>query len=145
MEKEEIDILFIMESENISILPMEKIKTLFVLSEEFSDSRHGFIAIKKYISMREIQNLIWKNIPKEEAFQNLSFGRKAKLMIVYSPVKRCCKTTFAITTGLYLAREQRTLYINMETFSALSNFIKIPNERDLSDLIYYHKEIPIKF
>ena len=47
--------------------------------------------------------------------------RPASVIGVYSPVGRCQKTSFALTLGQVLARDRAVLYLNLESYSALSS------------------------
>ena len=60
-----------------------------------------------------------------------------KLMAVYSPVHRIGKTTFAVALSKELAREKKTLYLNLEGYSVLQ-----AEEKNLGDLMYYVRQEP---
>ncbi len=56
---------------------------------------------------------------------------------VYSPVKRCFQTTFAITLGQILAGKRKTLYLNFEGFSGFDIIQGKRHKNDLMDLLYF--------
>lgn len=56
---------------------------------------------------------------------------------VYSPIKRCLQTTFALTFSELLAKNKRTLYLSFENFSGNPEIMPGENETDLSDLVYF--------
>lgn len=62
-----------------------------------------------------------------------------KLIGIYSPVKRCLQTTFALTLGQILAREKKTLYINFENYSGFGQMLKRDFPMDMADLMYYYR------
>lgn len=67
-----------------------------------------------------------------------SSRRRAQILGVYSPVSRCLKTSFAITVGKLLSQDSRTLYVNLEEFSGLSDLTHTEYRKCLSDLLYFY-------
>ena len=62
--------------------------------------------------------------------------RRAKIIGVYSPVKRTLKTAFAVTLGQLLAEREEVLYINLEGCSGLARLLLLRTEKNLTDLAY---------
>ena len=60
-----------------------------------------------------------------------------KMIAVYSPIHRIGKTTFAFAMGKELAEKQKTLYLNLEGYSAFEG-----EEKDLGELLYYVRQEP---
>lgn len=56
---------------------------------------------------------------------------------VYSPIKRCFQTTFALTTGQILAKNKKVLYLNFESFSGFDSMMSSTSKTDLMDLVYF--------
>lgn len=56
---------------------------------------------------------------------------------IYSPVRRCMQTTFALTLGQMLAEKHRTLYLNFEHYVGISKLAAEVGARDLADLLYF--------
>ena len=67
---------------------------------------------------------------------------EAKVYGIYSPVGGSGKTSLALALGQELAREQRVLYLNMESCSALEEILGAGQERNISDLIYCIRQHP---
>ena len=65
-------------------------------------------------------------------------GNAGSIIGIYSPVNRCLKTSFALTMGQLMARDRKTLYVNLEDCSGLSRLIGDEYKNDLSDLLYYY-------
>ncbi len=63
-----------------------------------------------------------------------------RIIGVYSPVGRCGKTSLALAMGQLLAREEKLLFITLDTFTGFSGLLDEQWKRDLSDLIYYYKQ-----
>lgn len=57
---------------------------------------------------------------------------------VYSPVARSGKTTFAISVAMCVARNARTLYVNLEEYCGITEFIN-DTGGNLSELLYYYR------
>lgn len=62
-----------------------------------------------------------------------------KLIGIYTPVKRCLQTSFAITMGQILAREHKVLYFNFENYSGFGQMLKREFAMDMMDLMYYFR------
>ena len=56
---------------------------------------------------------------------------------IYSPVRRCFQTTFALAMSQMLAEKKRTLYLNFEHFCGISELAAEVGARDLADLLYF--------
>lgn len=73
----------------------------------------------------------------EKALPRLSPGSHTKLIGMYSPVKRCLQTTFALTLGQIMAQSRRTLYLNFEHYAGITELLPEIQTRDLTDLIFF--------
>lgn len=62
---------------------------------------------------------------------------KKRLIGIYSPVGGTRKTSFALTMGQVYAREGAALYLNLESFSGLSEMLGQSFASGLSELLYY--------
>lgn len=56
---------------------------------------------------------------------------------IYSPVRRCMQTTFALTLSQMLAERHSTLYLNFEHYLGISELAAEAGARDLADLLYF--------
>ncbi len=61
-----------------------------------------------------------------------------KIIAVYSPVRRCGSTSFAISLGQILSESKKVLYLNFEEFSGLRSIVKGEYMSDISDVMYYY-------
>jgi hypothetical protein len=59
------------------------------------------------------------------------------LIGLYSPVRRCLQTSFALTLGQMLADRDKTLYLNFEHYAGFGQLLPNLQIRDLSDLLYF--------
>jgi len=68
------------------------------------------------------------------------FSKEKKIIGVYSPLGRCGKTSLALSAGQILAKEEKVLFITLDTFTGFTGLMDTQWKRDLSDLIYYYKQ-----
>lgn len=55
---------------------------------------------------------------------------------LYTPVHRCLQTTFAVTMGQLLAKNEKVLYLNFESYSGFSEKLHKTYNGDATDIIY---------
>lgn len=60
-----------------------------------------------------------------------------KFIGIYSPVRRCLQTSFALTMSQMLAAEARTLYLNFEHYAGITELLPDRQTRDMADLLYF--------
>ena len=143
LNSHKIDILLIDEAfkrEEREQFPAEQI---FVLSKEgCKDLGDKEIEILKYQCADAIlAEVIDTYLRKSNVTILKKFKKQSKkLMAVYSPIHRIGKTTFAIAMGKELAEKEKTLYLNLEGYSALQC-----GEKDLGELLYYLRQDPESF
>lgn len=58
---------------------------------------------------------------------------------IFSPVNRCGKTAFSVTYAQTLAKENRTLYVNLEDCSGFLELLPHEGQGDFSDVLYYFR------
>lgn len=62
---------------------------------------------------------------------------KTKFVGIYSPVRRCLQTSFALTMSQMLAKEHPTLYMNFEHYAGITELLPDMQTRDMADLLYF--------
>lgn len=65
----------------------------------------------------------------------MDFG--TKFLGIYSPVRRCLQTSFALTMSKMLAGTHRVLYLNFEHYVGITELLPDRQTRDLADLLYF--------
>lgn len=70
-------------------------------------------------------------------FPRLAKDMKTKFIGMYSPVRRCMQTSFAITMSQLLAQKYSTLYLNFEHYAGITELMPDRQTRDLADLLYF--------
>lgn len=73
----------------------------------------------------------------ENPLPGLAQGGSAKLVGIYSPVRRCLQTSFALTLSQMLARDSPTLYLNFEHYAGIGGILPDMQVKDLGDLLYF--------
>ncbi|MDO4453162.1 MAG: hypothetical protein Q4B90_01575 [Eubacteriales bacterium] len=143
----QIDLLLI-HSEMAEKTRIERFSGCVVLLSE-GEIRSEFLeypALYKYQSCdRTFEEMIqiyseYKNKKGEVEKRGHTLKKNAELIAVYSPVRRCGKTNFALTLGQILAESRPTLYLNLEPVSAFLWEKENNYQADLSDLIYLFRQ-----
>lgn len=66
--------------------------------------------------------------------------RNAQIIGIYSPVKRCGKTCFALTLGQILAKKQSVLYLNLEEYAGFAELTGQSYSADITDVMYFVRQ-----
>lgn len=142
VKQEEIAILLIAESA-LRLLKEEyvrqKVLQMFVLQEDDKREREDLCYISKYQSPDRILQCIFdlaENIP-DWTEQDRTAVSNVKLIGMYSPVKRCLQTSFALTLGQILSKKHKVLYLNFEYYSGLGQLLRREFTADMMDVMYY--------
>ena len=150
MQQEEVEILLIAESA-LKMLREEYIRQqvmqLFILQEggveqpNSADWQDKSNCISKFQSPEKIVELLYESVTDLSDWKRAETVQdaKAKLIGIYSPIKRCLQTSFAITMGQILAKEHRTLYFNFENYSGFGQMLQKEFSMDMADLMYYFR------
>ncbi|MDE6404767.1 MAG: hypothetical protein K2M20_03825 [Lachnospiraceae bacterium] len=140
--REEIEILLIAESAWRLLREAyirEQVTQMFILQEGDEAVQGDMRCISKYQSpemvVQEMLNVIaegsgWKDCPEVT-------DTAAKMIGIYSPVKRCLQTSFALSLGQLLAKEHKTMYLNFEMYSGLGELLRREYQTDMLDVMYY--------
>lgn len=133
--------------------------SLLVVAESTYDEAMKELNVKKIVLLNESGLLRWEDLEQVNKYQQadkvlhalveifmeiadpqlprLQSGLRAKFIGIYSPVRRCFQTTFALTMSQMLAREHRTLYLNFEHYAGITELLPNIQMRDLADLLYF--------
>ena len=113
-KEEPIEVLVVAESDytyEVAGLPVGK---TLLLNESGTIAGENIRNINKYQKAeniyREITGEIAAMIPEEE--KSLRSCDKAKIIGLYSPIRRCLQTSFALTLGQALSEKKKVLYIS---------------------------------
>lgn len=115
---------------------------IFCLSEEEFEEEGEYPSVYKYQSCSQVMRRVL-NFYAEKAPTGLGLALQKtgmKLIGVYSPVGRIGKTGFALSLGKELAKQKRTLYLNLEEYSGFSVLYPYGDGWTLSELMYFLKQ-----
>ena len=132
-----IDILVISEDLFNEEIQRQNINHMFVLTEQSQKDSTGDLSINKiykYTSVKEIYNEIIYN-SNSNLFVEKKESKGSKVILVYSPIGGCGKTTVAIGISACLAQSfKKVLYINAEPLQTFQYFLT--NKGFLSSDLY---------
>lgn len=140
--REEIEILLIAESAWRMIreeFVRNQVAQMFVLQESENVEQDELCRIDKYQNPDQVVQKMLDVLAERNGCEDYpeATDMAAKLIGVYSPVKRCLQTSFALTLGQLLAKEHRTLYLNFERYSGLGELLRRDYQTDMLDVMYY--------
>ena len=142
-KKHEIDVLLSGErtdSGDISGIPSAQ---KIYMSEETEKQMDSGKEIYKFQSgddiIREVM-AAYSEIPGIRPNTAGAMGQSRRIIGVYSPIGRCGKTCLALAIGQILAKEEKVLFVTLDTFTGFTGLLNERWKRDLSDLIYYYKQ-----
>ena len=143
IEQNEISILLICESAVRQLKMKLNVPNIFVLQETGRDTvlEGNYRYINKFQSperiIREMVEYI-ADLGGWEAEKKMQV-MLPKMIGIYSPVRRCLQTSFALTLGQLLSREHKVLYLNFEYYSGFSQMLHKEFSADMMDVVYYFK------
>ncbi len=105
------------------------------------------ICISKYQSPENIVRQMTEYMAEADDWSGSAIQTDAhcKMIGIYSPVRRCLQTSFALTLGQLLATEHKVLYLNFETYSGFGQLLQREFQADLLDMVYYFECAKEKF
>lgn len=142
--QKKIEILLIAEHALRMIKEMsvrQNVQQIFILQETGQEREDGFTYIDKYQSPEEVVRALLESIADSSGWARQMAQTKegAKMIGIYSPIKRCLQTPFAMTLGQILAKEHRVLYLNFECYSGLRQMLNREFATDMMDVMYYFR------
>lgn len=98
-----------------------------------------FVNVDKYQqAQRVLQSILEVYLEIAEVdMPRLQSSGNTRFIGIYSPVRRCLQTTFALTLSQMLGENYRTLYLNFEHYAGISELAAEADARDLADLLYF--------
>lgn len=149
-KREEIAILLIAESA-LRLLKQEylrkQVEQMFVLQESEHKERDDLCYISKYQSPERVVQLIIESVTDlaDWDMEEVAKETDVKMIGLYSPVKRCLQTSFALSLGQILSRDHKVLYLNLETCSGFAKLFNKEYTADILDAMYYFQTAREKF
>lgn len=139
--KNHISLILISKERLTSSLRELNIEKIVILSEKCEKGYfQEYPSIYKYQSSEKvIRELMEYYEPVYEVSEESQIG-SSQLIGIYSPIKRCLKTSFSLALGQVYGQEEKTLYLNLEKFSGMAALSGNEHLSNLSDVIYYFRE-----
>ena len=108
---------------------------------------HG--AAEKYGAAEDTLKIILDICADDEDIGDAAFLKpmkgRAKLIGVFSPVRRCYQTTFSVLMGRLLLDRGKVLYLSFEFCEGCDELIPPDGSRNITDLMYFIKSPPSVF
>lgn len=138
-----VDILLLGAELAEEVLKKEQFAQVFLLvEEEYQREKPACPVILKYQSCRRILNRVLDTYADGSpgGFGTFWQAEKTKRIGIYSPVGRLGKTSFALAFGQALAKQKKTLYLNLEEYSGFETLYPYGDGWTLSELMYFLKQ-----
>lgn len=141
-KREEIAVLLIAESA-LRLLKQEylrqQVEQMFVLQETEHKKQDDLCYISKYQSPERVIQLIIESVTDlaDWNMEEVDKETDVKMIGLYSPVKRCLQTSFALSLGQILSKDHKVLYLNLETCSGFARLFNREYTMDIMDAMYY--------
>lgn len=117
---------------------------IVILSEGVhSPELDQYPSVYKYQSSSDVIREVMACYGEEKAVESVTFPvlkKTTEIVGIYSPLKRCLKTSFALAMGQILAKEKAVLYLNFEEYSGFEELLGRSFSHDLTDLLYYVRQ-----
>ncbi|MCR5294633.1 MAG: hypothetical protein K6E30_05595 [Lachnospiraceae bacterium] len=137
-ERERIGLLLISEDCLSDEMQVWGIPAVVCLSED--SRRKEDKDLKRIYKYRSAAEILREAIAfcREDSFMKSAGNPGLKLILIYSPLGRCGKTSLFLALGQILSERRPVLGISLETFGSLAACLKAPEEaaRSLLDLIF---------
>lgn len=119
------------------LIPAKENESLYVFLSETPDwTSEQEPAVFKYQSAEEILRSIFAYYLKKEKANPYVSGKEKEIIGIYSPTRSRLQTPFALTLAQLLAKEKKSLYVNLGEWAGLGNWFQKEFHRDLADLLY---------
>ena len=142
-EEHPVDILLICEELSKEIGDKTRYGQIFYLSEnEYQEKETDAPRVYKFQSCPQIMRTVLSGYAEQtpEGPGTALRQNRMKQIGVYSPVGRIGKISFALALGRELAKQKRTLYLNLEEYSGFSVLYPYGDGWTLSELMYFLKQ-----
>ena len=137
-----VDVLLTGVPEHAEGIPALRSAKKIQLTEERNSTDQG-MEIYKYQSgddiIREVMSVYCDLPGGQDALPGLT-PKDKRIIGVYSPIGRCGKTMLSLSIGQVLSKEEKVLFISLDTFTGFTHILDEQWKRDLSDLLYYYKQ-----
>lgn len=140
-EEEQGQVTILVVSESIYTGELERIrpKKTVILNESGIVKEEKLCNINKYQPAEEVLKALLELYIEtaKVPVTHLQEKSSCRFIGIYSPIRRCMQTRFALTMGQLLSRKARVLYLNFEHYAGDTELLEMDQARDLSDILYF--------
>ena len=141
-----LEMLLVAESDytyEVASLPAAKT----ILLNESGSLVQNVCNIDKYQRAEMIYRELYKEIAGSIGTGDGILQKKLPATIIglYSPIKRCLQTSFALTLGQTLSENRKVLYLSFEHYAGWNQLLEKSMKGDLAALLYFAGESDEKF
>ncbi len=141
-EKKQIELLLVSEAAYTDEVRELLVGQTIILNESGRVKWNQVTNIDKYQQAEKVYKDIMANylsgqVAREDNFKS---PRSAQLIGLYSPIRRCLQTSFALTLGQNLASRYKVLYLSFEHYAGWNGMLRQEDGADLSDLLCHVEE-----
>lgn len=145
--------------EMVKWLETHSVELVVIAENAYTETVRSFIKAK-IILLNETGLVKWNNIPNINKYQaaedvfheilqqyleiaqvvplpKVKIKENTRLIGMYSPIRRCLQTSFALTLAQMLSKQHKTLYLNFEHYAGMTELLPDIQTRDLADLLYF--------
>lgn len=137
--KSEIAVLAVAESSYTEEMKRLQAGRVVILNESGILREEGITNINKYQAADKVLKellAVYADIARAQ-LPRLVQGCRTEIIGIYTPIRRCYQTTFALTMAQMLAEQGRTLYLNFEHYAGLPELLPDNTMKDMADLLYF--------
>lgn len=136
----EIEILIISEAAYGAFVKELPVRLTVLLNESGILKEKSLVNIDKYQEAEKVRQAVLECYMEQEKnfFPKLDRKSNTQLIGMFSPIRRCLQTTFALTYGQLLAEKHRTLYISFEHYAGWEEWQE-SRRKDLAALLYFRQ------
>ncbi len=149
----EVDVLLTgVPAESFQNSALQSVQKIYLTEERCEKSGFGDAHEENFYDQKEVYKYqsgddiirevmaVYCELPEVKAVLPGLASREKRIIGVYSPVGRCGKTSLSLSIGQVLAKEEKVIFITLDTFSGFSQILDEQWKRDMSDLLYYYKQ-----
>lgn len=135
----EIAMLVVAESAYVKEMDALRPRRMIILNESGVLRWDGIRNINKYQEAERVLKSLLEIYVEiaDSVLPPLPGDSRTKFIGIYSPVRRCLQTSFALTMSQMLAAEHRTLYLNFEHYAGITELLPDIQTRDMGDMLYF--------
>ncbi len=143
-KKNQVELLLISDRTMCREVREMNIQKIVLLSEGSRVTEDGpYPVVYKYQSSASMLREVMSYYGEDKEHQSegvLSWKKGTRILGVYSPIRRCLKTSIALAMGQIYARSCPTLFLTMDEYAGMEEWMDQSFGANLTDLLYYARQ-----